>query len=154
MPRTARYLAAIAIALALPAFLSATAWAGEPLSKKEFLKQGNAICAAADDQIGALAEEAFGAYENSDTEPPPEAVEAFAAGLVPILRPAIAELDALEPPTKDTKKVQKIIDTYSDAVDQIEADPSVLLDEQSGDVFRKGNKLARKYGLKECADED
>lgn len=147
-----RCVTVIVIALAVPAFLGAPAWGGEPLSKKEFLKQGNAICADLEEQVGTLAEELFGPYENSDTEPPPEVIDAFAAGLVPAVREAMADIDALQPPTQDEKKVQKIIDAWTDAADTIEADPSILVEQQSADVFRKADRLARKYGLKVCSD--
>jgi len=148
-----RYLTVIVIALAVPAFLGAAAWGGEPLSKKKFLKQGNAICEEANEQIGALADDTFALYTEDD-EVPPEVLETFAAGIVPIFRQAIADIDALEPPTKDARKVQKIVDAYTEALDAIEADPSSFASRSSGgeDPFKKPNKLAPRYGLKKCAE--
>jgi len=147
----ARYLKAIVIALVIPAFVGAAAGGGEPLTKKELLKQGNAICRDADDQIGVLADNTFGPY-NTDEEVPPEVVEAFGAGLVPILRGAIADIDALEPPTKDAQRVQKIINAFTETIDAVEADPSIFAGRADGeDPFEKPSKLARKYGLKRCA---
>jgi hypothetical protein len=116
---------------------------GEPLTKAEFLEQGNAVCAEGNEAI-----EAAGADLNQNS--PPEEIEAFASEtLVPEIQGQIDGLRDLSPPEGDEDQVEAIIDAAQEANDQLEEDPSLVTSNE--DPFNEANDLASEYGLEECA---
>ncbi len=117
--------------------------AGDRLTRREFLEEGNAICADASDELGELIAETGRVTGDDDDE-----LQAFATSVVEILRPAIAELRELEPPKRDEKRVKRILDGYDDAFDQLEEDPEILLEDR--DPFMAVDRRASRYGLIEC----
>ena len=117
---------------------------GEPLAKAEFVEQADQICAAGDKKINA----APGPGQN----PSDEDFEQFTTEtLVPEIQAQIDGIRALTPPEGDEDEVTAILDAAQDAVDQLEQDPGVILEEGAGnDPFEEANQLAKDYGLKEC----
>jgi hypothetical protein len=126
--------------------LSAIA-AAAPLSKKEWLKQGNAVCKSVNDGVEAAAGSAFAGLGKKD-KPTDAQFAAFAAAAIPVFKDGVAKIDALEEPTSLTAGVTKFTTAVSDVVAKVEADPTIL----SGDPFKKVDKIARKIGLKTCAE--
>jgi hypothetical protein len=123
--------------------------AGEQLSRKEFLKEGNAVCKAATQEINAVFEQAFAGLGENE-EPTEEQFAAAAAGAVPVFRTALDEIDGLEGPASLEKQVGKLLGQYNAVVDDIEADPAIGFSSET-DPFAKADKLAKKVGLKQCA---
>ena len=116
---------------------------GEPLTKAEFLEQGNAICAEGNEAINAAAGDL---NQNS----PPEEIQAFASEtLVPEVQNQIDGLRGLSPPEGDEATVEAILDAAQEANDQVEEDPSAITSNE--DPFNEANDLASEYGLQECA---
>jgi hypothetical protein len=145
-------LASLALAGTIVGGTATTAFA-DPLSKSEFKKQANAICAEGNQQIEPVAEQIFGNLSKGQ-EPSPEQFAAYAAVAVPNIKQQVESVAALEPPKSLQAKVNKLIKTARAAVAKVEADPSILADEKH-DPFAATNKQAKKLGLKECAgDED
>lgn len=132
---------------------AATAAAGGELSKSEYLEEANAICAAANEEIDAAFEEAFAGVESEEDIDPSVVEDLVIQTLVPAIRVGIADIAVLDGPSKVERKVNKALDQYSDAVDEIEDDPLILLDEEN-DPFEKADKAARKAGLTECAEDE
>jgi hypothetical protein len=146
-----RLIATVAVLVtvaATAAVFVGVAAAGEPLSKKQFLKKANAICRDVAEELDAAAEEAFAGVDENEV-PPPEALAAFAQDAVPVLRAGIEEIGALEPPRADRKKVDKILKAYTEQTNALEVDPNALATVE--DLSNKADKLAKKYGLKACA---
>jgi hypothetical protein len=131
--------------------LAGVGTAEELLSKKQFLKNANATCKKMYKAVDANFEEQFaGLKENA--EPSPAQVEAAVAGFVQILRAAASDVEALQGPAALEKKVDAFLDRFNAVVDKFEADPqSAFAEELSGYPFAKPDKIARKTGLKECA---
>lgn len=128
--------------------LSAVA-AAAPLSKKEWLKQGNAVCKAVNDGVNAAASSAFSGLGKND-KPSDAQLAAFSQTAIPIFKDGLAKLDALEEPRALTAGVKKFEKLASVAVAKVEADPSILA-AGSADPFKDANKVAKKIGLKVCA---
>ena len=144
--RTLVVTALLTLGLATAAFAGVAA-AGE-LSKKEYKAEANQICEDAGDEIDAIFEEAFpGAVSAEDIEP--EAFEAAILEVVPVFRQAIDDIGSLQGPSALEKKVDKVLDQYSDVVDEIEDDPQTLF-EADENPFAKPDKRAAKLGLDEC----
>ncbi|MGQ0805845.1 MAG: hypothetical protein ACT4PI_18570, partial [Actinomycetota bacterium] len=115
--RTLATTALLTLGLATAAFAGVAA-AGE-LSKKEYLAEANQVCEDAGDEIDAIFEEAFEGVE-SEEDIDPAAFEAAILEAVPVFRQAIDDIDALEGPSSLEKKVDKVLDQYSEVIDEIE----------------------------------
>jgi type IV secretory pathway TrbL component len=127
-----------------------SAFAG-PLSSREFKRQANAICADGNQQIEAAAEQIFaGLSENQ--QPSAEQLTAFAAVAIPNIKQQVESVAALEEPKSLQAKVRKLIRTARAAVAKIEANPSLLANEE--DPFAATDKQLKKLGLRECASDE
>jgi type IV secretory pathway TrbL component len=144
-------IATLALAGTIVAGAAGSAFAG-PLSSKEFKRQANAICAAGNQQIEAAAEQIFAGL-SEDQQPSPDQLAAFAAVVIPSIKQQVEEVAALEEPKSLQAKVRKLIRTARAAVAKVEANPSLLTDEES-DPFASTDKQLRKLGLKECASDE
>jgi hypothetical protein len=118
----------------------------EALTKAEFLKQGNAICAKGNKEIDAGANKTF----EKGKQPSKAQITKFAEDtLIPSVESQIDQLRDLKPPSADEDQVNKILDEAESALDETKDDPSVFATNK--DPFKKANSLAGAYGLKECA---
>lgn len=114
---------------------------GGGLSKEAFVAQANAICAA-----GSEAIEAGSALVDPDN---PETINTFATSvLVPSVRAQIAAIRALSIPGADEEALTGVLDDADAALDEIEADPSLLTSGE--DPFAAVNEALNAYGLTEC----
>jgi hypothetical protein len=134
----------------ITAGFAGVATAADQLTQKEFLKAGNTICKTANKEINAIIEPIFAGLAKNE-QPSPEAIATVTAGAVPIFRDALSDIEALKGPASLEKKVAKVLDQYTAAVDTVEADPQAAFSETGPDPFAKPNKTARKVGLKVCA---
>jgi hypothetical protein len=124
------------------------------LTKAEFLEKGNAICAKGNEEIEAGFEE-FSKENNLGKKRPSKAQleEAIETVLIPKIRKQVEGIAALSPPSGDEAEVEAIVDAAEEALEKGEEDPSSLAGESNG-PFVKANKLASKYGLVKCAEEE
>jgi len=122
--------------------------AAEPLPKAEFVDQANEICEQGDTEIDQAAEETF-----TGGRPSPEQIEGFASEtLVPSIQGQIDDIEALGAPEGDEEQIQEFLDKAQQALDELEADPSLLAaSEGAQDPFAEVNQLADDYGLTACA---
>lgn len=125
------------------------------LTKAEFLKQGNAVCAKGNEEIEAGFEEFSEEHNLSEKKQPSQAQleEAIESILIPGIRKQIDGLEALGAPSGEEAEVEAILSAAEEALEKGEEDPSVLAGETNG-PFIKANKLAREYGLAKCGEED
>ena len=151
MRRSTTFFTATVLTVGLTtAGFAGVAAAADQLTQKEFLKAGNTICKTANKEINAIFEPVFAGLGKNE-RPSPEAITTATAGAVPIFRDALSEIEALKGPASLEKKVAKVLDQYTAAVDTVEADPVAAFSETGPDPFAKPNKAARKVGLKVCA---
>jgi hypothetical protein len=151
-------LALLAGALAVTLFVAGCGSSGgttstASISKVEFLKQGNAICAKGNEQIEAQFEEFTKENNLSKTEAPPKAVREEAAEdiLIPAINQQVEEIKALGIPAGDEGEVEEIFATVEEAVEEGEGDPAALFGNEPG-KFKEANKLSREYGLTVCGE--
>jgi hypothetical protein len=143
MRQVTRLIAGTVVAVVALSGIAAAA----PLSKKEWVKQGNAVCKSVNDGVETAAQSAFAGLGKND-KPSDAQFAAFAAAALPIFKDGVAQIDALEEPKALTAGVKKFTTAVSDAVAKVEADPTIL----NGDPFKKVDKIAKKIGLKTCAE--
>ncbi len=123
------------------------------LTKAEFLKQGNAICAEGNKEIDSEFE-AFAEENNlSENKEPTEEqlTEAAEDILIPAVDKQLGELRDLGAPEGEEEEVDKLLTAVEEALEEGEEDPSVLTSQ--GSPFADVNKMARDYGLTTCGEE-
>lgn len=120
----------------------------EPLSKAEYIKQGDAICKKANAELEKQANEMFpglGQGEQPSEEQLKTFVEdAFSANA----EQRLEDLRDLPAPEGDEDTLNRIYDGFDEAVAKVEDNPGILLRE--GDPFRGPSQRAENYGFKEC----
>jgi hypothetical protein len=124
------------------------------LSKAEFIKEGNAICAEGNQAAEAEVEEFLKDKNLPANEAPSEAslVEAVEQVFLPNIRQQLDELRALGVPSGDREQVEEMFEAIEKALQKGEENPNSLLVEGGG-PFTEANKLAREYGLDKCGEE-
>jgi len=123
------------------------------LTKAEFVKQGNAICAKGNEEIEEAFEE-FGKEHGFSKEKEPskaELEEAVETVLIPKISKEIESIRALGPPDEEAEAV---LDAAEEALEKGEEDPKQFLKEENAGPFAKANKLSREYGLTKCGEEE
>jgi hypothetical protein len=111
----------------------------EALTKPEFLKQANAICAEAQEERAAQSK----GLSESDSS--------AEAGMQQLLEPVekmTGELGDLGPPAGDQKEVEAIVAAYEDGTAALEAEPAGA---EAASAYAQANKLAAMYGLTDCS---
>jgi hypothetical protein len=77
-------------------------------------------------------------------------ITAFWNEAKPVLQGSVDDIRALREPKADTKQVNRILDAVEHVIARVDADPTVLPESDTSNVFAKPDKLARKYGFKVC----
>jgi hypothetical protein len=128
------------------------------LTKAEFIKRGDAICAKANKENEAEFEEFAKEHNLSKNKEPSEAVQEEVATtvLLPSVSKQLEDIRALGAPSGEEEQVDEILETVEGEVEEGEEEPSSLLgaeEEEEVSPFAEGNKMAREYGFKVCGQE-
>lgn len=131
---------------------SSTTESTSSLTKAEFVKKGNAICAKSSEEINEGFEEFVKERGLSKTKAPAKPVqeEAVETVLIPRVSKEVESIRALGPPDEEAEAV---LDAAEEALEKGEEDPILFLKEESSGPFAKANKLAHEYGLTKCGEE-
>jgi hypothetical protein len=123
------------------------------LTKAEFLKQGNAICAKGEKELNEEFEK-FAEEENlSENKPPTEAqlTKASEEFFLPIIKEQVEGIRELSPPAGEEQQVDKLLTAAEEGIEKAEEDPASLANEKE-DPFAEANEMANKYGLTKCGE--
>lgn len=125
---------------------STTATSEAPLTKAEFIRQGDEICQAGNK--ASTTEIKQFAKENGFGPEPNQAQfeEAVTEVLVPNLKRQTDELDELAPPAKDEEKIEALIASLRETITKMEKNPSSLEE----NVLAEPIRLENAYGFKVC----
>jgi hypothetical protein len=123
------------------------------LTKAEFVKQGNAICAKGSKEINEGFEKFVEENGLSKTKAPSKAVQekAVRTVLIPRIRKELEDIRALGPPDEEAEAA---LDAAEEALEKGEEEPIQFLKEESAGPFAKANRLAREYGLTKCGEAE
>jgi hypothetical protein len=122
----------------------------EPLSKAEYIKQGDAICKKAQVEGQKQVEEMFGDL-GANEEPSEEQLKTLVEDVIkPNTEGQLNDLRDLAPPEGDEDTVNGIYDGVEEGLAKIEDDPKVLLSEN--DPFEAPSQQAEDYGFEECSN--
>jgi hypothetical protein len=124
------------------------------LTKAEFVKQGNAICAKGNKELDEDFEKFAKEHNLSENKRPSNAVltEASEDILIPVVSDQIEQLRDLGAPAGEEQQVDEILTAAEEGIEKGEEDP-VSLTAENGGPFKKANKLAKDYGLTKCGEE-
>jgi hypothetical protein len=130
---------------------SSTADTTAGISKAEFTKQANAICAETNQELIKISEE-FSKENPSEGKPLTDAqVSELAKLALPTVARQVEELRALGVPAGEEEKVDAIFSAAEEAVAKGEEDPAAIYGADGG-AFAKANRLATEYGLDRCSE--
>lgn len=125
----------------------ATGASGAPLSETAFVDQANAICRAGSKELDQAAQALFGGQQPTDAQ-----IEQYATEtLVPSIQGQIDAIRALTLPEDISDQTTTFLDDSESALDEIEADPSLLAVSDDAGPFAESNAQAETLGLTECA---
>ena len=124
------------------------------LTKAEFIKQADAICAKGNEAVSAEAEE-FAEENEIDTEKPTTAQqeEVVSDVVAPAIREQAEKIDELGAPSGEEDEVAEIVAAVESGADEAEASPDSIVEGKGGGPFEEANELADAYGLKVCGGE-
>ena len=124
------------------------------LTKAEFVKKGNAICAEGNKEIDAGFEEFAKENNLPENKRPSQAqlTEAVEEVVLPAVEGQVESIRDLGLPSEGGEEADEILTAAEEAIEQGEEDPASLASEKA-DPFAKANKLAREYGLAKCGEE-
>jgi hypothetical protein len=118
----------------------------ETLTKRDYLVEGDRICAEGTAEIASQALDRYG-----EAQPSLDQINEFATEIVaPVLHEQADELRALPPPEGDEQEVAAIYDAVDAGADALEENPSLLTEPGTGGAFDDANRLARRYGFSQC----
>jgi hypothetical protein len=115
------------------------------LTKAQFLKKGNAICAKGNKVINTAGSKTF----TKNKKPTAAQEQQFINVAIPTIQGEISGVNALGAPTGDSAKVNAIVNSAQSALNKVKQDHSLFFNNK-GDPFAKSNKLTNAYGLTAC----
>lgn len=130
---------------------SGTAESTSSLTKAQFLKQGNAICAKGGRQINE-AYEAFSRKHVAGGKTPSEALldEAAAEIVLPVRKREVRLLRALGAPSGQEEHVDEMLTAWEEGIEKGEEDPNSLRKAGPEYAFYKSYSMGINYGLTKC----
>ena len=124
-----------------------------PISKEEFVAEGNEICEASNEELVSGIEEF--AEDNGlegDDQPSQEQLDELASEVVlPSIANQVDAIRGLGIPKGQEKEVGAFLDNAETTIEELEADPSLLTDPQTS-PFIEVNKEAIDLGLVSCGE--
>jgi hypothetical protein len=124
------------------------------LTKTEFIKQGDAICAKGSEALSQEAED-FAKENNIDTEKPTkkQQEEVIETVVGPALQAQADELSELGAPDGEEDKTTAIVEALESGAEELEDNPGALLGSGGKSPLDKANELANEFGFKQCGQE-
>ncbi len=122
------------------------------LTKAEFVKRADAICAKGNKQLQVQVVGYAKKVGWSGKTPPTDAqaTEIASTILIPSVQSQHDKIDALGAPSGEEDQVNAILTALQDAIDQAKKDPAALVRQPHDPTFTKADKLAQDYGLTVC----
>jgi hypothetical protein len=117
------------------------------LTKAQFVKQANALCAKYNKQMAADFSK-YAKEHSSGNSSQALAAEAVGKATIPATKEELEALRELPVPSGEEEKVEALLERRQEALEKIEDEPLFKI---SGDPFEEFNQPLTDYGLTECA---
>lgn len=135
------------LTLSLAAALTLAGCGASGPSKAEYIKQADAVCTKAGEDLSKKQGEAI-AKLGADAKPE-DLTKLISDVLIPNAEGQLAELRKLEKPSDDADTIDGIYSDLEAGLKKVEADPEALTNDPNGPLA-SANKKARAYGMKVC----
>jgi hypothetical protein len=146
-------LAALALIVAGCGGGSSSTESTSSLSKAEFLKEGNAVCAKGNEEIEETFESFAKEHNLSEKNPPSEdELQEVASEILPIISNQIEGVRDVGIPSEGGQGIEDALNAAEEALEEAEEDPTAFTGEKD-DPFKKANKMATEVGLTACGEE-
>lgn len=122
--------------------------APEALSKPQFMKQADAICAEGVEEKERVLQAGYERLQKSGNSNSLKGAEEMVAELVPPMREVVSQLRELPPPHGDQVPVERVVKQFEAGLKKAEEDPRAAVEH---DPFFPAYKSAEAYGLKACS---
>jgi hypothetical protein len=122
---------------------STTTTADPTLTKAQWVRQADAVCAKADQRQGTL----FGKLNQLPSPPAENEAAWFEYVVVPPLESEVKELTGLGVPQESRMAVEGFLHAFAVAVNKAAKSPAVIL---TASPFKAAEKLALRVGFKTC----
>ena len=146
-PRCAKRLAPVLLLLVVSTAACGSDDSGA-LSKADYQKQADAVCAAAGEKMNPIFEAIFPKLETATEAERKDAVDQMSK----VIHQEIDDLAALEPPSDMADDVDAMLASVRTAADTM-ADQGADFWLNDSDPFADANQKAAALGLKACADD-
>ena len=145
------FIAAVALAASSCGEDGGTADTTAAISKAQFTKQANAICAKANQEVTKISEDFAKENLSEEKRPTTAQITELAKLALPTISRQVEELRALDVPAGEEKEVDAILSAAEEAVAKGEQEPIAIYGANGG-AFAKANRLAIDYGLDKCGE--
>jgi hypothetical protein len=145
---------ALAIALVAAGCGGGSGSSTASISKAEFEKQGNAICAQGEKRIQQEARKYAKEHHLQQKPTTAQFTEIAETIVIPGIQQQLDELRALGAPAGEESQVKETFAAVEEGLEEIKKEPAkVIQPEGSIPAFAKANKMARGLGLETCGEE-
>jgi hypothetical protein len=118
------------------------------VSRSQYIRRANNLCARLADDIEELARESF---EDLERQPTEQEMRTYHEGVAQLQRNTLTALRTLPAPDGEEAQVTAIYDEYEHVLDEVERLPPTSPGAPSGVRLQRFREMARAYGLDECA---
>jgi len=139
-----------AVALTVALFMLGCGGDSASISKAEFIKQAEAVCEEGEKQLRKDLAAFLKKHENVKSPTQEDVAELVQVVFSGNIKAEVKKLRAIEVPSGDKKQVKALLDAREESLKNAEANP-LGLNRNSKLIFAKSRKLAKEYGLEECA---
>lgn len=120
------------------------------LSKAEFVKQANAICAEGNEDLFTQLGTYLNKNASSSKDPEEVAADAMRQAVLPGVEGQIEEIRELGAPSGDEEQIEAFLAAQESSVESLEQQRSISLNTDVSSAFKRAGQLAQRYGLQEC----
>lgn len=124
---------------------------GPPLSKPEFVKRANAICARAKSEGQEWVDDYAKRNSPGDNSQAEISSDIINGAFLPSARKATVGIEALAPPVGDDDQIDAFLEANREAIETAMEDDEVPAELDVPPSFEEPGKLAREYGIDKCA---
>jgi hypothetical protein len=117
------------------------------LTKKQFLKQANAICAQGFEEMNRADLAAWERYEPDHTTTDEAILNKVSLALLPARERDNRRLRALGLPRGDERLTEEILTAWEEGVEEVREEPSLMRDAPADSGFNRASRMGESYGL-------
>jgi hypothetical protein len=121
----------------------------EPLTKAEYVKQGNVICAEGLDELRATLKTYVKEFKADPSNEAAKRADLVESTVLPTFKTEVEGLSELRPPSADEDEITAMLERFEKGIEEGEEDPANFLGSTDNKIV-KAVETAQAYGLTGC----